>query len=60
MTATRSSEELIRLLNSALGWELRAQLLYAHYAAYVKGIRERVERAAKRLHINERVAGCPQ
>lgn len=31
-------EELIRKLNDALGWELRAQLMYAHYAAYVKGI----------------------
>jgi bacterioferritin len=30
--------KLIDLLNEALGWELRAQLMYAHYAAYVKGI----------------------
>jgi bacterioferritin (cytochrome b1) len=28
----------ISLLNQALGWELRAQALYAHYAAYVKGL----------------------
>ena len=30
--------KLISLLNQALGWELRAQALYAHYAAYVKGL----------------------
>jgi bacterioferritin (cytochrome b1) len=29
---------LIALLNQALGWELRAQAMYAHYAAYVKGL----------------------
>ena len=29
---------LIGLLNRALGWELRAQAMYAHYAAYVKGL----------------------
>ncbi len=29
---------LISLLNQALGWELRAQALYAHYAAYVNGL----------------------
>lgn len=33
-----SREELIRRLNGALGWELRAQMMYSHYAAYVKGI----------------------
>ena len=38
MTAETSSEELIRRLNDALGWELRAQTMYGHYAAYVKGI----------------------
>ena len=31
-------KELIGLLNTALGWELRAHALYAHYAAYVKGL----------------------
>ena len=31
-------EELIRRLNDALGWEMRALTLYSHYAAYVKGI----------------------
>lgn len=29
---------LIESLNAALGWEFRAQLMYAHYAAYVRGI----------------------
>ena len=38
MSATTPTEELIRRLNDALAWELRAQVLYAHYAAYVKGI----------------------
>ena len=30
--------KLLALLNRALGWELRAQALYSHYAAYVKGL----------------------
>jgi bacterioferritin (cytochrome b1) len=30
--------KLIAQLNGALGWELRALALYAHYAAYVKGL----------------------
>jgi bacterioferritin len=38
MSKTTGTDELIRRLNAALGWELRAQLLYSHYAAYVKGI----------------------
>ncbi len=29
---------LLQLLNESLGWELRAQAMYAHYAAYVKGL----------------------
>ena len=29
---------LVEHLNKALGWELRAQAMYAHYAAYVKGL----------------------
>ena len=33
-----SREELVNQLNEALGWELRAQMMYSHYAAYVKGI----------------------
>ena len=31
-------EEMVRRLNAALAWEMRAQTLYSHYAAYVKGI----------------------
>ena len=31
-------EKLISALNNALGWELRAIAMYAHYAAYVSGI----------------------
>ena len=38
MSDRSNTEELIRQLNNALGWELRAQMLYSHYAAYVKGI----------------------
>jgi len=40
MAARKSNPntKLIALLNQALGWELRAQALYAHYAAYVKGL----------------------
>ena len=34
----KGSEKLISRLNDALSRELRSQLLYAHYAAYVKGI----------------------
>ena len=30
--------KLIQLLNDSLAWELRAQAMYAHYAAYVKGL----------------------
>ena len=29
---------LLEMLNQSLGWELRAQAMYAHYAAYVKGV----------------------
>jgi len=35
---TGGKRQLIALLNQALGWELRAQAMYAHYAAYVKGL----------------------
>ena len=34
----KATPELIELLNDALARELRAQAMYAHYAAYVKGI----------------------
>ena len=30
--------KLVEMLNQSLGWELRAQAMYAHYAAYVKGL----------------------
>jgi len=32
------SAKLVGLLNESLGWELRAQAMYAHYAAYVRGL----------------------
>ncbi len=35
---TTPNDELVKRLNDALGWELRALTLYSHYAAYVKGI----------------------
>ncbi len=38
MAADSSKVQMIDQLNAALGWEIRAQLMYAHYAAYVKGI----------------------
>ncbi len=40
MPARKSSgnAKLVAQLNKALGWELRAQAMYAHYAAYVKGL----------------------
>ena len=33
-----SDSKLIEKLNGGLGWELRAEALYSHYSAYVKGI----------------------
>ncbi len=33
-----NKDEAIEALNRALGWELRAQAVYSHYAAYVKGL----------------------
>ena len=33
-----SADHLIAKLNEALGWELRAINMYAHYAAYIRGI----------------------
>jgi bacterioferritin (cytochrome b1) len=33
-----NQQQLINELNKALGWELRAQAMYAHYAAYLKGL----------------------
>ncbi|MBI3871776.1 MAG: hypothetical protein HY304_01720 [candidate division Zixibacteria bacterium] len=36
--AIKEKKKLINELNKALGWELRAQALYAHYGAYLKGL----------------------
>lgn len=38
MASEKRKEKIIKLLNKALGWELRAQIMYFHYASYVKGI----------------------
>lgn len=35
---TTNNEELVEQLNRALGLEMRAEVMYAHYATYVKGI----------------------
>ncbi len=35
---TMGTQELIERLNEALGWELRAVNMYAHYAANIQGI----------------------
>lgn len=34
----KAKDKVIEALNKALAWELRASALYAHYAAYVKGL----------------------
>lgn len=34
----KNKGKVIEALNGALGWELRAQAMYSHYAAYVKGL----------------------
>ncbi|MBD3299279.1 MAG: hypothetical protein GF341_11525 [candidate division Zixibacteria bacterium] len=34
----KEKDKLLDMLNKALGWELRAHAMYAHYAAYVKGL----------------------
>lgn len=34
----KDNKALVAELNRALGWELRAQAMYAHYAAYVQGL----------------------
>ncbi|MBI4512566.1 MAG: ferritin-like domain-containing protein [Gemmatimonadetes bacterium] len=33
-----NQKKVIAALNKALAWELRASAMYAHYAAYVKGL----------------------
>ena len=37
-TDTHAAEAIISQLNRALALEMRAEVMYAHYAAYVKGI----------------------
>lgn len=34
----KDNKALVAELNKALGWELRAQAMYAHYATYVQGL----------------------
>ncbi len=34
----KNKDKVIEALNKGLAWELRASALYAHYAAYVKGL----------------------
>jgi bacterioferritin (cytochrome b1) len=37
-----SPQQIVQVLNHALGWELRAAIMYAHYAAYLVG-RDRLD-----------------
>ena len=48
----REKKKLISGLNQALAWELRAHAMYAHYAAYVKGL----ESLALKSHFAEEAA----
>jgi len=48
----KEKTKLLNGLNKALGWELRAYAMYAHYAAYVKGL-EGMQLAG---HFNEEAA----
>ena len=38
MSTTPSNQKLVDELNRALALEMRAEVMYAHYGAYVKGI----------------------
>ncbi|MEW5876160.1 MAG: ferritin-like domain-containing protein [Candidatus Zixiibacteriota bacterium] len=38
MIDIKDKKKVVAALNRALGWELRAYAMYAHYAAYVKGL----------------------
>lgn len=38
MIQIKDKKKLAAGLNKALGWELRAYAMYAHYAAYIKGL----------------------
>jgi bacterioferritin (cytochrome b1) len=46
-----NQQQVLKELNKALGWELRAQALYAHYAAYLKGL----EMLTLKSHFEEEV-----
>lgn len=37
-TKGKNDKALVVELNKALAWELRAQAMYAHYAAYIQGL----------------------
>lgn len=34
----KDQDKVVEALNTALAWELRASAMYAHYAAYLKGL----------------------
>ena len=38
VSTAKASDTIIAKLNKALALEMRAEVMYAHYAAYVKGI----------------------
>lgn len=38
MIELKDKKKVVTALNKALGWELRAYAMYAHYAAYVRGL----------------------
>lgn len=42
MKASATAGQAVETLNRALAWELRAALMYAHYAAYLEG-RDRLD-----------------
>ncbi|MBI4455315.1 MAG: hypothetical protein HY644_05380 [Acidobacteria bacterium] len=42
MKPVKHEKQAIKSLNEALAWEIRAALMYAHYAAYLKG-RDRLD-----------------
>jgi bacterioferritin (cytochrome b1) len=48
----KEKRKLIAGLNQALAWELRAYAMYAHYAAYVKGL----ESLTLKSHFEEEAA----
>ena len=42
MKAVKNEKQALQALNEALAWEIRATLMYAHYAAFVMG-RDRLD-----------------